>query len=377
MKKVLIVFGTRPEAIKMAPIILELKKCNDFKTIVCITAQHRRMLDQVLHLFDIRPDLDLDLMTNNQTLAQITSRVVLGLDEVIKKEKPDLILVQGDTTTVMGTALSAFYNGILIGHVEAGLRSGNIFSPFPEELNRRIATLTGNFHFAPTETAVKALTLEGIPKNNIFLTGNTVIDALLIILNRPVPLEAKKILKSTKINMADVKILLVTAHRRENFGIKMTHICKSLLTLVERNADIVVVFPVHPNPNVKEPVIKILGNQPQIILTQPLEYDVLAHTMKKSYLVLTDSGGIQEEAPSLGKPVLVMRSETERPEGILAGTAKLVGVNEEKIIFEVEKLLNDQAEYQKMSHAINPYGEGQAARRILNIIKEKIINSSL
>jgi len=192
MKKVLIVFGTRPEAIKMAPIILELKKCNDFKTIVCITAQHRRMLDQVLHLFDIRPDLDLDLMTNNQTLAQITSRVVLGLDEVIKKEKPDLILVQGDTTTVMGTALSAFYNGILIGHVEAGLRSGNIFSPFPEELNRRIATLTGNFHFAPTETAVKALTLEGIPKNNIFLTGNTVIDALLIILNRPVPLEAKK-----------------------------------------------------------------------------------------------------------------------------------------------------------------------------------------
>jgi len=377
MKKVLIVFGTRPEAIKMAPIILELKKCNDFKTIVCITAQHRRMLDQVLHLFDIRPDLDLDLMTNNQTLAQITSRVVLGLDEVIKKEKPDLILVQGDTTTVMGTALSAFYNGILIGHVEAGLRSGNIFSPFPEELNRRIATLTGNFHFAPTETAVKALTLEGIPKNNIFLTGNTVIDALLIILNRPVPLEAKKILKSTKINMADVKILLVTAHRRENFGIKMTHICKSLLTLVERNADIVVVFPVHPNPNVKEPVIKILGNQPQIILTQPLEYDVLAHIMKKSYLVLTDSGGIQEEAPSLGKPVLVMRSETERPEGILAGTAKLVGVNEEKIIFEVEKLLNDQAEYQKMSHAINPYGEGQAARRILNIIKEKIINSSL
>ncbi|MCD6238914.1 MAG: UDP-N-acetylglucosamine 2-epimerase (non-hydrolyzing) [Thermotogae bacterium] len=368
--KILTVFGTRPEAIKLAPIINELKKYPEIENKICITAQHREMLDQVLSLFGIEPDIDLNLMEPNQSLSVITSKVLERITELLCKERPDLVLIQGDTTTVMATAMAAFYQKIRIGHVEAGLRTNNILSPFPEEFNRRIVSIVSSFHFTPTERAYKALIKEGVPKNRVFLTGNPVIDALYWISNMPIPRKAKNILQAAGINgnKNDRKIILVTAHRRENFGAPLENICFGLKALVERNPDIVIIYPVHLNPNVQKTVYKILTNCESIFLVKPVEYDVLIHLMKASYLILTDSGGIQEEAPSLGKPVLVMRKETERPEGIEVGTAKLVGINKDRIIKETEKLLYDQNEYMKMAKAVNPYGDGKSAKRIVDII---------
>ena len=372
MKKVLFVFGTRPEAIKLAPVILELKKYPRVQIIVCVTAQHRQMLDQALGLFAIIPDIDLDLMKPNQTLSELTGRVVDGVDRVLKKEQPDIVLIQGDTTTVMAAALAAFYNKIPVGHVEAGLRSNDICSPFPEEMNRRLTSILGNYHFAPTEKAKEALLGEGISGERIYVTGNTVIDALHMILKEPVPMVAKRILDrvgiSDNVNERKRKMILLTAHRRENFGERFECICQAIKQLAERNQDIVIVYPAHLNPNIQEPANRILGGLDRILLIEPVEYDSMAHLMNAASIILTDSGGIQEEAPSLGKPVLVMRTETERPEGIEAGTARLVGPHTDKIIIETERLLYDKAAYNEMARAINPYGDGKAAKRIVEIL---------
>jgi UDP-N-acetylglucosamine 2-epimerase (non-hydrolysing) len=370
MKKILTIFGTRPEAIKLAPILVELGKHPEIHSRVCVTAQHREMLDQVLSLFAIVPDIDLDLMQPGQSLSEITARVALGIDKVLQGEKPDVVLVQGDTTTVMASALAAFYNHITVGHVEAGLRSGNLYSPFPEEMNRRVAGIVSGLHFAPTEKAVHALLAEGVPEDRIFLTGNPVIDALQMIVARPVPEEARRLLAEVGVvNAARArKLILVTAHRRENFGERFESLCRGLKAVVQRNRDVAMIYPVHLNPCVQEPVYRILAGQERIILTKPVEYDVLAHMMKAAHIILTDSGGIQEEAPSLGKPVLVMRTETERPEGVEAETAKLVGPYEDSIVAETEVLLRDEAAYQQMAKAVNPYGDGHAAERIVNVL---------
>lgn len=370
MKKVFIVFGTRPEAIKLAPVILEFKKYHDVQIMVCVTAQHRQMLDQVLGLFAIIPDIDLDLMKPNQTLSELTGRVVDSIDRVIKKEQPDVVLIQGDTTTVMAAALAAFYNKIPVGHIEAGLRSNDIYSPFPEEMNRRVTSILSNYHFAPTEKAKEALLGEGISGERIYVTGNTVIDALHMILKKPVPIVVKEILDGVGIsdNVNERKMILVTAHRRENFGERFQSICRGIMQLVERNPDIVIVYPVHPNPNIQEPASRILGGLDRIFLIEPIEYDSMAHLMNAASIILTDSGGVQEEAPSLGKPVLVMRTETERPEGIEAGTAKLVGPYADRIVMETERLLYDKAAYNEMARAINPYGDGKAAKRIVETL---------
>jgi len=328
------------------------------------------MLDQVLDLFDIVPDIDLDLMQPGQTLPDLTARVITQVDHVLQGIKPDLVMVQGDTTTVMAVALAAFYRQIPVGHVEAGLRSNDMYSPFPEEINRRIAGVLSSYHFAPTQNARQSLLMEGIPESRIFVTGNTVIDALHMIVSKPVTPAAEILFDRAGLNGAgnNLKLILVTAHRRENFGEHFEDICQGLKILAERNPDVVIIYPVHLNPNVQEPVYRILGGIDRIILSDPVEYDVMAHLMKASYLVLTDSGGIQEEAPSLGKPVLVMRTETERPEGIEAGTAKLIGPNTEKIVYETEKLLRSTAEYEKMAKAVSPYGDGKAAKRIVKIL---------
>ncbi len=368
--KILFVFGTRPEAIKMAPIILEMNKYKDFQVRICVTAQHRQMLDQVLSLFGITPDIDLNLMQPNQTLSELTANVIKKMEEVLKQEKPDVVLIQGDTTTVMATGLAAFYQKIPVGHVEAGLRSFDIYSPFPEELNRRVVSLFAKYHFAPTQNAVKILKTEGIKDNDIYLVGNTVIDALFYILKTPVPDYVKELL----LKIGNKKLILVTAHRRENFGERFISICNGIKKVVERNPNVAVVYPVHLNPNVREPVFKILDNVERVFLIDPVEYNVLVHLMNASYLVLTDSGGIQEEAPSLGKPVLVMRTETERPEGVEAGTARLVGPFEEKIIENVELLLYNKDEYEKIAKAVNPYGDGKAAKRIVKVLVEMVDN---
>ncbi len=370
MRKMLAVFGTRPEAIKLAPVILQLQKTPSVQMRVCVTAQHRQMLDQVLDLFDIVPDIDLDLMKPDQTLAELTGRVVSGLDGVFKKERPDIVLMQGDTTTVMAAAMAAFYNKIPVGHVEAGLRSNNLYSPFPEEMNRRITSVLTRFHFAPTKNAKDALLREHVPEESIFVTGNTVIDALNMILQKSVPQVVTEILDKAGVNGNSRKrrMILVTAHRRENFGKGFENICNGLKKLVERNPDIVIVYPVHLNPNVQEPVIRILQGMKRVLLIEPVEYDAMAHLMNSAFIILTDSGGIQEEAPTLGKPALVMRVETERPEGVEAGTAKLVGPYADRIVEETERLLRDKAAYEEMAVAVSPYGDGRAAERIVRIL---------
>lgn len=370
MKRILVIFGTRPEAIKLVPIIVELKRYSDIRLRICVTAQHRQMLDQVLGLFGIVPDIDLDLMQPGQTLAELTARVIIQVDQVFREETPDVVIVQGDTTTVMAASMAAFYRNVKVAHVEAGLRSGDMFSPFPEEMNRRVTTIFSALHFAPTERAVNVLLQEGIPGDRIFLTGNPVIDALQMILQKPVPAKAETLLCKARVNGSGGtrRLILVTAHRRENFGVRFESLCYGIKSLAERNPDTTFIYPVHLNPNVQEPVFRILGDTERIFLTDPVEYDVLAHLMKASYLILTDSGGIQEEAPSLGKPVLVMRTETERPEGIEAGTAKLVGTDAERIVTEAEALLRDTETYHRMSKAINPYGDGRAAKRIADIL---------
>jgi len=377
--RVLSIFGTRPEAVKMAPVIHTLKQTQGIESLVCVTAQHREMLDQVLGLFEIVPDVDLDLMRPNQSLAEITSAIFVHLDPVLKEIEPDWVLVQGDTTTVVATSLLAYYNRVLVGHVEAGLRTLDKWQPFPEEVNRRVAGVIADLHFAPTEWSRQNLLREGIPDDIIKVTGNPVIDALNFAVRKPASPEVIEILDRLGMphdpeETTYKRFILVTAHRRENFGQPLIDICTALRQLVEFYGDSIhIVYPVHLNPNVQEPVYRLLGDVPNISLLTPLDYLPLVHVMKRSYLVLTDSGGIQEEAPGLGKPVLVMRSVTERPEGVKAGIVRIVGTDIDKIVYETCHLLNDVQEYQKMARAINPYGDGHASERIVKALLAKAL----
>ncbi|KLN97991.1 non-hydrolyzing UDP-N-acetylglucosamine 2-epimerase [Moellerella wisconsensis] len=369
--KVLTVFGTRPEAIKMAPLVHALANDEAFEAKVCVTAQHREMLDQVLQLFEIMPDYDLNIMKPGQDLTDITCRILSGLKAVFADFKPDVVLVHGDTATTMATSLAAFYHRIPVGHVEAGLRTGNLYSPWPEEANRKIAGHLAMYHFAPTENSRHNLLKESIADENIFVTGNTVIDALLWVRD-------KVLLDKTIVNKLesqypfinpDKKMILVTGHRRESFGGGFERICHALAEIAQEHPDVQVVYPVHLNPNVSEPVQRILHGIDNIILINPQEYLPFVYLMNHAYMILTDSGGIQEEAPSLGKPVLVMRDTTERPEAVEAGTVRLVGTDTRKIVDEVNRLLIDEAEYHEMSRAHNPYGDGHACQRILDALK--------
>jgi UDP-N-acetylglucosamine 2-epimerase (non-hydrolysing) len=364
-KKILVVFGTRPEAIKMAPVVRELSRPgSDFAVRVCVTAQHREMLDQVLALFKIRPHHDLDLMQKGQSLEDVTSRVLLGMSKVLAAERPDMVLVQGDTTTVMATALAAFYANIPVGHVEAGLRTWNKRSPFPEEINRVMATHLSDLHFAPTPQSRENLLREGVPTSRVSVTGNTVIDALFMV-TAMVAGSRKKFSALFPGVRFDRKMILVTGHRRENFGEGFLDICRAIRTVAERHADVEIVYPVHLNPNVQKPVRSILGHLANVHLLDPQPYLPFVFLMNSSHLILTDSGGVQEEAPSLGKPVLVMRNHTERPEAVRAGTVRLVGTSQRKITSEIERLLTNTRAYHAMSRAHNPYGDGKASKRIV------------
>ena len=369
--KVLIVFGTRPEAIKMAPVIKTLEKVLDVS--VCVTAQHREMLDQVLNLFEITPDYDLDIMKPGQDLFDVTSNVLLGMRQVLQEVMPDVVLVHGDTTTSMATSLAAFYLQIPVGHVEAGLRTHDIYSPFPEELNRQLTGRIATYHFTPTEQAKKKLLMEKVEERQISVTGNTVIDALLSVLqkSRAEPF-SEALLVQLPFLVADEipRIVLITGHRRENFGSGFEEICLALQDLAKIFPDVQFVYPVHLNPNVLEPVKRILSDISNIYLIKPQDYLFFVKLMDISTLILTDSGGVQEEAPSLGKPVLVMRSTTERPEAVDAGTVKLVGANRDQIVQEVYSLLTDEVKYKQMAYAHNPYGDGHASERILQILQE-------
>lgn len=361
-RKIICVVGTRPEAIKMSPVILALKDCPGIECRVLATAQHRHMLDQVLEVFGIKPDIDLDIMRPNQALTTLTARLLLDLDEVLLIEKPDVVLAQGDTTSVMTIALACFYHRIPFGHVEAGLRTWDMSNPFPEEMNRVMAGRLARWHFAPTESSRQNLLREGVQDSEITVTGNTVIDALH---------SAGQTEPELGIELDETKrLILVTAHRRENFGEPLKEICKAVLTLVERNEDVQVLFPVHPNPNVQAVVYEILGGHSHVILCEPLSYLPFVAAMRRAYLILSDSGGVQEEAPALGKPVLVLRSETERPEAVQAGAVKLVGSDFHTIVEEAQLLLSDQSAYQKMAQGISPYGDGLAAARIVKVLKE-------
>ncbi len=378
MKKVMLVFGTRPEAIKMAPLVKEFQKYpKDFETIVCVTAQHREMLDQVLNLFDIIPDFDLDIMKPGQNLYEVTTNILLGLQKVFEDTKPDFVLVHGDTTTTLATSLAAFYQKIAVGHVEAGLRTHNIYSPWPEEGNRQVTSRLATYHFAPTKESGDNLLKENIDISNMIVTGNTVIDALLRVVSKIKSDEAlEKELKSVVLQKGycvkcDKKLVLVTGHRRENFGQGFLDICSALKELAKKFPDCDIVYPVHLNPNVQKPVIEILSDVDNVFLIDPLDYEPFVYLMSKSYFILTDSGGIQEEAPSLGKPVLVMRDTTERPEALAAGTVKLVGTDVEKILNESITLFQDKKAYEKMSKSHNPYGDGLACERIVTYLKGK------
>lgn len=383
MKKILLVFGTRPEAIKMAPLVKKLQQCKvSFKTIVCVTGQHRQMLDQVLEIFNITPDYDLNIMKSGQDLYDITSRVLLGMREILDKTKPDVVLVHGDTTTSTAAALAAFYKQIPVGHVEAGLRTFNVSSPWPEEMNRQLTARIAEYNFAPTSLSKMNLIQEHIPESKIYITGNTVIDALLWVINR---INSDKHLKSeiqdTLLqNGYDVhrldngkKLVLITGHRRENFGDGFLSICQAIKALTEKYSDVDFVYPMHLNPNVREPIRHVFGDiqnsYNNIFFIEPLEYLSFVYLMEQSYLVLTDSGGIQEEAPGLGKPVLVMRDTTERPEAVEAGTVKLVGTDFTTITSDVSNLIDNPDEYSRMSFAINPYGDGKACERIIKILE--------
>ena len=380
----MLVFGTRPEAIKMAPLVKELQKhIDDFKTVVCVTGQHREMLDQVLTIFDIKPDYDLNIMKQGQDLYDVTSRVLLGLRDVLKEAQPDVVLVHGDTTTSTAAALAAFYQQIPVGHVEAGLRTHNIYSPWPEEMNRQITGRIATYHFAPTALSRENLLNENVADSNITVTGNTVIDALYMVVD--------KIKKDTSLDSTlcmelknagyDVtrlgngrKMVLITGHRRENFGDGFIHMCQAIKTLTNKYLDVDFVYPMHLNPNVRKPIHTVFGedlsNLGNMFFIEPLEYLSFVYLMEKSTIVLTDSGGIQEEAPGLGKPVLVMRDTTERPEALTAGTVKLVGTDFDKIVGEVSELLDNVEYYDRMSKAVNPYGDGRACERIVNVLKK-------
>lgn len=370
IKRIMLVFGTRPDAIKMAPVVRALSEAKQWEVKVCVTAQHRQMLDQVLSLFGIVPDFDLNLMKLGQDLTDITGNVLIGMRDVFNQWKPDWVLVHGDTTTAMAASLAAFYAKIPCAHVEAGLRTNNIYSPWPEEMNRRMVGRVASLHFAPTETARANLLAEGCANDSIYVTGNTVIDALLYVVKR-INTDAtinQQLRERFAYLQEDKRLILVTGHRRENFGQGLEDICKALRTIAERN-DVAIVYPVHLNPNVQEPVRRIVGDCPRIHLLEPLDYLPFVFLMNRAQILLTDSGGIQEEAPSLGKPVLVMRDTTERPEAIDAGTVKLVGANQETIVVETNRLLDNRAEYQRMSQAHNPYGDGKAAQRIVEILQ--------
>ncbi len=375
MKKILLVFGTRPEAIKMAPLVKTFEKESLIESKVCVTAQHREMLDQVLEMFDIAPDYDLNLMKPGQDLYDITSYVLLGLKNVLEEFQPDIVLVHGDTTTTSATSLATFYKKIKIGHIEAGLRTGDIYSPWPEEANRQITGVLANYHFAPTLTSKNNLIKENKNPINIIVTGNTVIDALFLALEKidtDINLKTKIVesINSQYKLKDDKKFILVTGHRRENFGQGFIHICEALKILAINNPNIDIVYPVHLNPNVQKPVNNILSGISNIYLIKPLQYEEFVYMMNRSYLIITDSGGVQEEAPSLGKPVLVMRDTTERPEAVKACTVKLVGTNKETIVKEAQKLLDNKDEYDKMSKAHNPYGDGKACEKIVKFLKE-------
>ncbi len=376
MKKILIVFGTRPEAIKIAPLIKEFEKYPDiFDMKICVTAQHRQMLDQVLNLFEIEPDYDLDIMKKNQNLYDVTSNALNGLRKVLEEVKPDIVFVHGDTTTTFATSLAAYYQKIDVAHIEAGLRTGDIYSPWPEEGNRKLTSCLAKYHFAPTLNSKQNLLNENIAQSHIVVTGNTVIDALFLVIqkiNKDAKIKEKIDIIFQNYNLKlknEKKIILVTGHRRENFGEGFVNICEALKELALKNQDIDIIYPMHLNPNVRETVEKILAGIQNIFLIEPLEYEPFVYLMSKSYIILTDSGGIQEEAPSLGKPVLVMRNTTERPEALKSGTVKLVGTDKKTIIEEATKLLNSKDIYNSMSKAVNPYGDGKACSKIVGFLK--------
>lgn len=360
------VFGTRPEAIKMAPVVLELQKHPEtIVPVVTVTAQHREMLDQVLNLFSIRPDHDLDIMAQGQTLFDITAKAMLGLDKVLTEEKPDIVLVHGDTTTTFAGSLAAYYHQIAVGHVEAGLRTHNKYSPYPEEMNRKLTGAIADLHFAPTETSRENLLQEHVAENSIFVTGNTVIDALHQTVREDFKFEDEML---QGVDFKSKRIILVTTHRRENLGEPMRHVYKALKELTEDFSDVEVIFPVHRNPKVREVVNEELGGLSKVHLIDPLDYEPFANLMHRAHLILTDSGGVQEEAPALGKPVLVLRDTTERPEAVSAGTVKLIGTEKDRVYSEAKLLLTDEKEYSRMAEACNPYGDGEASRRIIQAI---------
>lgn len=381
----MLVFGTRPEAIKMAPLVKEFQKnTKDFKTLVCVTGQHREMLDQVLHIFSIKPDYDLNIMKQGQDLYDVTSRVLLGMRDVLQKVKPDVVLVHGDTTTSTAAALAAFYQQIPVGHVEAGLRTHNIYSPWPEEMNRQITGRIATYHFAPTSLSKQNLLAENIKEETVTTTGNTVIDALYMVVDKikndkELDAELEDTLKTSGYDIKRLKngkkLVLITGHRRENFGDGFMSMCRAIQTLTKKYPDVDFVYPMHLNPNVRKPIHEIWGedlsNLCNMFFIEPLEYLSFVYLMEKSSIVLTDSGGIQEEAPGLGKPVLVMRDTTERPEALKAGTVKLVGTDYDKIVTEVSSLLDNQTYYDEMSKAVNPYGDGKACERIVGLLIEK------
>lgn len=376
-KKIMLVFGTRPEAIKMAPLVHRLKAESDvFDVRVCVTAQHRQMLDQVLKIFEIVPDIDLDIMKPGQDLFDVTTRVLQGMRDVFSKDKPDAVLVHGDTTTALAAAIAGFYAGIPVGHVEAGLRTNDLYAPFPEEFNRQVASKVTRWHFAPTTLSRANLITERVSESSITVTGNTVIDALHWVLDR-IASDADRSAQLTHslsealpFNWQAQRFVLITGHRRENFGDGFLQICEALRELASRFAHVRFVYPVHLNPNVRKPVRSLLAGLSNVHLVEPLDYEPFVYLLKHSYLVLTDSGGIQEEAPSLGKPVLVMRDVTERPEAVDAGTVELVGANKERIVAGVSRLLEDEDHYSKMSHSHNPYGDGKACDRILAVLRD-------
>lgn len=384
MIKILSVFGTRPEAIKMAPLVKELEaRSVDFQSVVCVTAQHRQMLDQVLDIFSIKPDYDLDIMRQGQDLYDVTSRVLLGMRDVLRKEVPDIVLVHGDTTTSMAVALASFYEKIPVGHIEAGLRTHNIYSPWPEEMNRQITGRIASLHFSPTPLSRQNLLNENVPSENITVTGNTVIDALQMVVSKISGDESLKTdlamrLRDSGYDVSRLserrRLVLITGHRRENFGEGFLNICRAIKDLVSKYPDVDFVYPMHLNPNVRKPIAEVFGEKTasNVFFIEPLEYLSFVFLMEKSSIVLTDSGGIQEEAPGLGKPVLVMRDTTERPEAVDAGTVKLVGTDYRKIVDGVSLLLDNKAEYDKMSHSVNPYGDGKACGRIAGFLLSKL-----
>lgn len=368
--KVMSVFGTRPEAIKMAPLVKSLEKDNRFESIVCVTAQHREMLDSVLGIFGVEPQYDLDIMAHEQTIIDISNKVLSGIDKVIKEVKPDIVLVHGDTSTTFNGALAAFYNKVTIGHIEAGLRSYDLYSPFPEEANRKLTGVITNLHFSPTNTNKENLLREGVSEEKIYVTGNTVIDALLSVIDDEYKFEQDVL---NTIDFKNKKIVLLTTHRRENWGRPMENIFEAMIKLIQEDNSVEVIFPMHKNPSIRELAHKYFdSHKERIHLIEPLEYIEFTNLMNKVYLIMTDSGGIQEEAPALGKPVMVLRTETERPEAVKAGTVKLAGIDKDEIFNIANELINNEDLYKKMAQATNPYGDGKACSRIIDIIVENV-----